>query len=266
MHYDTSGDEQYRSTFFFEFDKDGYLIQEKVRYVDDDPGYWTYDKAQNQLVCMWEGEESRFLPFRAKWSMNESDCEIPIILLENLNAAVPARNDYLYAKKCPIVLDSSWQIIEGSTDDFIYKIEQRNEAYHEYKSYAFQYDDRGNLTQIEYQEEFYNSKWDENLQEYVFDFSTLHRYASKTTYTYDSQNRITRKCTTSESSWGEEGYCSLDISYNEQGDVAEIVENQAGVQNIISYSYEYDSHGNWTSRTIDDGDGITKSTRVIEYY
>lgn len=82
-----------------------------------------------------------------------------------------------------------------------------------------------------------------------------------TTYTYDSQNRFIGWYLKTENWW-----FSWDISYNEQGDVAKIVQEHNGKQTTTSFSYEYNKHGNWTSRTVVDSYGTIKSTRVIEYY
>ncbi|MBO4646149.1 MAG: hypothetical protein J5642_06500 [Bacteroidales bacterium] len=125
-------------------------------------------------------------------------------------------------------------------------MQYNDELNHWKRVYAFQYDSNGNLTRVE-QHEVDQSKQDETV--------------TTTTYTYDSQNRFIGWYLKTENWW-----FSWDISYNEQGDVAKIVQEHNGKQTTTSFSYEYNKHGNWTSRTVVDSYGTIKSTRVIEYY
>jgi len=257
---------------FFEFNKDGYLIQGEVRDGDDDPRYWTYDKNKDQLVCSRDGEERcRILPFRV---LNHNLGDNPFCYLLGLfyddDAQAFIDDDIVYAKKYPIPFGSGCEITEGSLDDFIYKMQYNDEESHRRESGAFQYDGNDNLTQIKYHVEYYLSEWDDNRQENVYDFSKLCKNIGTRTYTYDSENRVTgwyySDNTEKNGSVIDRYSGSWNISYNEQGDVAKIVQERDGERNTISFSYEYDKQGNWTSRTYVWGDTMVKSTRVIEYY
>ncbi len=93
-------------------------------------------------------------------------------------------------------------------------------------------------------------------------------------YVYDDKGRVNGKLFRAGDAWEE-----TTTTYNEHGDVAGTVRVERCIDRIIQnspiwtdcrsearYSYQYDSHGNWTEQTTVDGAPSSATHRKLAYY